>query len=118
MKIIVREKADADLDHIFGWVAQRNPRAATELIRGIRARIGHLETPSLARIGRPGLEQGTRAGGIAIAIESAAIRGIPFLTTAGAWHAAGARVTTMGGTICASTISAGSSPVRPWLWFR
>ena len=60
MKIIVREKADADLDHIFGWVAQRNPRAATELIRRIRARIGKLETPSLARMGRPGLEEGTR----------------------------------------------------------
>jgi toxin ParE1/3/4 len=60
MKIIVREKADADLDHIFGWVAQRNPRAATEVIRRIRARIGKLETPSLARMGRPGLEEGTR----------------------------------------------------------
>jgi toxin ParE1/3/4 len=60
MKIIVREKADADLDHIFGWVAQRNPSAATEVIRRIRARIGKLETPSLARMGRPGLEEGTR----------------------------------------------------------
>ena len=60
MKIIVREKADAELDHIFGWVARRNPRVATEMIRRIRARIGKLETPSLARMGRPGLEEGTR----------------------------------------------------------
>jgi toxin ParE1/3/4 len=60
MKIIVREKADADLDHIFGWIAQNNPRAATDMIRRIRARIGKLETPGLARMGRPGLEAGTR----------------------------------------------------------
>jgi len=60
MKIIVPEKADADLDYIFGWIAQTNPRAATDMIRRIRARIGKLETPSLARMGRPGLEEGTR----------------------------------------------------------
>ena len=60
MKIIVREKADADLDHIFRWIAQNNPRAATDMIRRIRARIGKLETPSLSRMGRPGLEAGTR----------------------------------------------------------
>jgi toxin ParE1/3/4 len=60
MRIIVREKADADLDHIFAWIAQSNPRAATDMIRRIRARIGKLETPSLARMGRTGLEEGTR----------------------------------------------------------
>ncbi len=60
MKIVVHEKADADLDHIFDWIAQDNPRAATDMIRRIRERIGKLEIPGLARIGRPGLETGTR----------------------------------------------------------
>jgi plasmid stabilization system protein ParE len=60
MKIVVREKADADLDRIFDWIVQRNPRAATEMIRRIRARIGKLVAPNLARMGRPRLEVGTR----------------------------------------------------------
>jgi toxin ParE1/3/4 len=60
MKIIVRKKADEDLDHIFEWIAKSNLRAAANLIRRIRARIGKLETPSLARMGRPGLDAGTR----------------------------------------------------------
>ena len=60
MKIIVRKKADEDLDHIFDRIAKSNPRAAANVIRRIRARIGKLETPGLARMGRPGLDAGTR----------------------------------------------------------
>jgi plasmid stabilization system protein ParE len=33
MKIIVREKADADLDAIFAWIAKDNPAAAVAMIR-------------------------------------------------------------------------------------
>jgi plasmid stabilization system protein ParE len=60
MKIIVREKADADLDAIFAWIAKDNPAAAVAMIRRIRQRIGRLATPGLENMGRPGLDVGTR----------------------------------------------------------
>jgi plasmid stabilization system protein ParE len=60
MKIIVREKADADLDEIFAWIAKDNPAAAVAMIRRIRQRIGRLATPGLENMGRPGLDVGTR----------------------------------------------------------
>jgi toxin ParE1/3/4 len=60
MKIVVREKADRDLDSIFAWIAKDNPRAAAGMIRRIRQRIGRLATPGLEHMGRPGLDPGTR----------------------------------------------------------
>jgi plasmid stabilization system protein ParE len=39
MKVVVRAKADADLDGIFAWVAKDNPAAAAEMIRRIRTRL-------------------------------------------------------------------------------
>jgi toxin ParE1/3/4 len=59
MKIIVPEKADADLDAIFAWIAKDNPAAAVAMIRR-RQRIGRLATPGLENMGRPGLDVGTR----------------------------------------------------------
>ncbi len=60
MKLIIREQVDADLDRIFEWIAKDSPRAATEVIRRIRQRIGRLATPGLEHMGRPGLDAGTR----------------------------------------------------------
>jgi toxin ParE1/3/4 len=60
MKIVIREQADADLDHIFEWIAKDRPRAAAEMIRRIRQRVGRLATPGLEHMGRPGLDPGTR----------------------------------------------------------
>jgi plasmid stabilization system protein ParE len=60
MKVIVRVKADEDLDDIFAWIAGDNPSAAAAVIRRIRRRIGQLATPGLEHMGRPGLEPGTR----------------------------------------------------------
>src|SRR6266545_2561280 len=60
MKIIVREKADDDLDGIFAWIVKDNPRAAASMIRRIRQRIGGLATPGFGHMGRPGLDPGTR----------------------------------------------------------
>lgn len=60
MKIVIREQADADLDCIFEWIAKDRPRAAAEVIRRIRQRIGRLATPGLEHMGRPGLDPGTR----------------------------------------------------------
>jgi toxin ParE1/3/4 len=60
MKILVRAKADEDLDGIFAWISKDNRRAAVEVIRRIRQRIGRLATPGLENMGRPGLDPGTR----------------------------------------------------------
>jgi len=60
MKVVVRRKADDDLDAIFSWIAKDNPGAAVAMIRRIRRRIGRLAVPGLEHMGRPGLEPGTR----------------------------------------------------------
>ena len=60
MKIVVRAKADEDLDGIFTWIAKDSPRAAIAVIRRIRQRIGRLAIPGLENMGRPGLDPGTR----------------------------------------------------------
>lgn len=60
MKIIIRERAEDDLDHIFNWIAKDNPRAATNMVARIRDRINLLELDSVAGMGRPGLITGTR----------------------------------------------------------
>jgi toxin ParE1/3/4 len=60
VKVVVREAAARDLDDILDWISSDNPRAATELVRRILARIDRLAIPGLSRIGRPGLAEGTR----------------------------------------------------------
>lgn len=59
MKVIVREKADADLDNIFQWIARDNPRAAAAMVARIRDRINGLELDTLAHMGRLGYVEGT-----------------------------------------------------------
>jgi toxin ParE1/3/4 len=60
MRVVVREAATRDLDDILDWIAKDSPRAATELVRRIIARIDRLAIPGLSHIGRPGLVEGTR----------------------------------------------------------
>ena len=60
MKVIIREAAEADLDHIAKWIAQDSPAAAVRMVKTIRDRINFLETDALAHMGRPGLVEGTR----------------------------------------------------------
>src|SRR5262245_36760252 len=60
MKIVIHEQVDVDLDRIFEWIAKDSPRAATEVIRRIRQRIGRLATPGLEHMGRPGVDPGAR----------------------------------------------------------
>jgi toxin ParE1/3/4 len=60
MKIVIREKAAADPEAIYAWIARDNPRAATATVQRIRARIGRLGAPGFAHIGRPGKVTGTR----------------------------------------------------------
>jgi toxin ParE1/3/4 len=60
MKVIVREKAEEDLDRIFAWIARDNPRAAADLVSRIRDHINLLELDNVAHMGRPGFVDGTR----------------------------------------------------------
>ncbi len=60
MKVIVRESAEADLDHIAEWIAKDSPTAAARMVAAVRDRISFLETDELAHMGRPGLVEGTR----------------------------------------------------------
>ena len=60
MKVVIRARADEDLDGIFAWIAKDNLRAAAGMIRRIRQRIGRLATSGLEHMGRPGLDPGTR----------------------------------------------------------
>ena len=60
MKAFVHESAAGELDDIFDWVSNDSPRAASERVRRIRARIDRLAIAGLSHIGRPGLVEGTR----------------------------------------------------------
>ena len=60
MRVIIRESAEADLDHIAEWIAKDSPSAAARMVATIRDRITFLETDELAHMGRPGLVEGTR----------------------------------------------------------
>jgi toxin ParE1/3/4 len=60
MRVILRESALEDLDHIHDWIAKNNPRAAAQMLSRIRDRISFLEIDALAHMGRPGLVTGTR----------------------------------------------------------
>jgi plasmid stabilization system protein ParE len=51
MKVVVRRKAEDDLDGVFEWISKDNPRAAREMIVRIRDRINLLEVNALARMG-------------------------------------------------------------------
>jgi toxin ParE1/3/4 len=52
--------ASDELDRIFAWIANDNPRAAFAMIARIREKVMRLETPELTNMGRPGLVEGTR----------------------------------------------------------
>ena len=60
MKIVVRARADADLNAIFDWISKDNPRAAVEVIRRIRDRIKLLAVTGFTEMGRRGKVRGTR----------------------------------------------------------
>jgi plasmid stabilization system protein ParE len=60
MRITLDRAANRDLDAIFEWMSAGSPRAASEIIGRIEARIALLGTPGLENMGRPGLDPGTR----------------------------------------------------------
>jgi plasmid stabilization system protein ParE len=60
MKVVVRQKADDDLDNIFDWISLDNPDAAVAAIICIRDEIHRLAIPGMHEMGRPGRDAGTR----------------------------------------------------------
>jgi toxin ParE1/3/4 len=60
MRVAFDPAARRDLEQIFAWIAEDNPRAAQEMIARIEAKVMRLETPGLATMGRRGLVEGTR----------------------------------------------------------
>ena len=59
MKVTFDIGASNDLDRIFAWIKKDNLRAAYETIGRLKARVDTLATPGLARMGRPGRDEGT-----------------------------------------------------------
>jgi toxin ParE1/3/4 len=60
MNVVFEPAARDELDHIFSWIAKDNPRAASELVERIEAKVMQLAIPELTHMGRPGLVEGTR----------------------------------------------------------
>ena len=60
MKVTFDPDARAELDQIFAWIANDNPRAAQQMVARVETKVMHLATPGLAHMGRPGLVEGTR----------------------------------------------------------
>jgi toxin ParE1/3/4 len=60
MRVSFDPAASEELDHIFKWIARDNPRAASNLIARIEAKVMRLAAPTLSHMGRPGLVAGTR----------------------------------------------------------
>jgi plasmid stabilization system protein ParE len=54
MKITFEPAARDELDHVFAWIAEDNPRAAFEMVARIEAKIMRLASPGLTHTGRPG----------------------------------------------------------------
>jgi plasmid stabilization system protein ParE len=60
MKITFEPSARDELDSIFAWIGDDNPRAALEMIALIDEKVMQLANPALMYMGRPGLVDGTR----------------------------------------------------------
>lgn len=60
MKVTFEHAARDELDQIYTWIAQHNPRAASRLIARIEQKVMQLGVPGLSDMGRPGLAPGTR----------------------------------------------------------
>ena len=60
MKVTFEPAARDELDRIFSWITNDNPRAAREMIARIEEKVMRLATPELTHMGRPGFVEGTR----------------------------------------------------------
>jgi plasmid stabilization system protein ParE len=60
MRIVIRQKADDDLDKIFDWICRDDPAAAVLAIKLIREDVHRLAIPGMHEMGRPGRDTGTQ----------------------------------------------------------
>ena len=60
MKVTFEPAARDELDRIFDWISQDNPKAALSLIDRIERKAMQLSTSGLEDMGRRGLVEGTR----------------------------------------------------------
>jgi toxin ParE1/3/4 len=60
MKVTFEPAAREELENIYQWIARDNPRAASDMLSRIEAKVMLLTSRSLAHIGRKGLVPGTR----------------------------------------------------------
>ena len=60
MKVVVRQKAAHQVGFIYEYVAERNPRAARDIVDRIYASVERVASPEFAHLGRPGKRRGTR----------------------------------------------------------
>ena len=60
MKIVFEPDAIDDVERIFKWIKEDNPRAASAMITRIEAKVARLAFPEFTYTGRPGLDRGTR----------------------------------------------------------
>jgi plasmid stabilization system protein ParE len=57
MRVTFDPAAREELDDVFAWIVKDNPRAASDLIARIEAKVMRLEIPQLTHMGRPGLSK-------------------------------------------------------------
>ena len=60
MRIVFDVRARDDIERLFAWIAQDNPKAALDMVARIETRVRLLAAPGFAQMGRPGLVEGTR----------------------------------------------------------
>lgn len=60
MQIIFSPDANNDLDDLFAWIAQDDPKAAYDMITRIESSVRRLSIPGFAEIGRRGQVDRTR----------------------------------------------------------
>ncbi|MFD2182937.1 type II toxin-antitoxin system RelE/ParE family toxin [Rhodoplanes azumiensis] len=58
MRLVFDDRALADLEHIFDWIAQDSPPTARAVIDRVFSSIEHLA--AFPQMGRPGRDEGTR----------------------------------------------------------
>ena len=56
MKVVIRQRANDDLDNIFDWISRDNPEAAADTIKLVREDVHRLAIPGMHEMGRPGRE--------------------------------------------------------------
>ncbi len=60
MRVVFDARALGDIERLFAWIANDNPKAARDMVARIEARVRLLAIPGFAQMGRLGTVEGTR----------------------------------------------------------